>query len=413
MNFMPRKILVPIFNRAHLGRLRSVLKAVREHPELKLQVITAGPAAFSGFRTNLRHSRPRSWRLALPWYLRAKLLSFSPRKIKENDVLTRSVLDAGFSVEACVPFFLDGGVAETMAKSVGLGIVALVDELKRLKPDIVLVNADRFEMMAVAVAASYLNIPVAHNEGGDISGTIDEHVRHAITKLSHIHFAATGESRKRIIQMGENPDTVFTVGSPAIDVIKGLDTSFGGAGNIDVSKPYLLVLMHPVTTEKEENNILAARNLVAALEDLRIPTIFLGSNIDAGASHFGRVIKEWRLNKKPAHVYFAKHLAPDDFYNALSGAACAVGNSSSFIREGAYFGTPAVILGSRQQGRERGENVIEVGIEAEEIKKAIEKQLSHGRYPSDTRFGDGAAGAKIADILATVKPKIQKSFYEV
>lgn len=407
-----KKILVPIFNRAHYGRLRSVLYAIESHPQLKLQIITATPAAYSNFFTNIWHSRPRSWRLALPWYIRARLLSLDSRKVRESDFLTRNIIKDGFSVEGYIPFFLDGGVSDTMAKSVGLGIVKIVDELKRLDPDIVFVNADRFEMMAVAIAASYLNIPVAHNEGGDLSGTIDESVRHSITKLAHIHFTSTDLSRQRVIQMGEQPETVFMVGSPAIDVVKEINpTNPGKFIDIDLNQPYLLVLLHPVTTESKETNDLMTRNLITVIGELALPTICLGSNIDAGSHEVGEVMRAW-AQKKPSFVFFTKHLPPDDFYQTLAGAACAVGNSSSFIREGGYFGTPAVIIGSRQRNRERCENVIEVGLEAKEIKKGIEKQLRHGRYKCDLRFGNGTAGEKIASILAKVKPNIQKQFYE-
>jgi len=409
---MTKKILVPIFNRAHYGRLRSVLRAVDSHPKLKLQVITATPAAYSGFFSNIIHSRPRSWRLALPWYVRAKLLSLNPKNVRDNDLLTNMLLSDGFPVDAQVPFFLDGGVSDTMAKTVGFGIVRLVDELKKLQPDIVFVNADRFEMMALAIAASYLNIPVAHNEGGDVSGTIDESVRHAITKLAHLHFVATKESHKRVVQMGENPRDVFLVGSPTIDTIKELDiaTSQDFAG-IDTTRPYLLVLLHPVSTESREDNNKMARNLIRALGQIDMPVVFLGSNIDAGSHELGEAMREW-ARSRPDSVFFTKHLPPDSFYCALANAACAVGNSSSFIREGGYFGTPAVIVGSRQKGRERCGNVVEVGIEVEEIKEGIAKQLKRGRYQKDFRFGNGTTGQKIADLLAEIEPQIQKQFYD-
>lgn len=414
-NAKARKILIPILNRAHYGRLRSVLNAVQNHPQLELQLLVGTPAAYDYFWLNLKHSQPYSWHKSLPWYLRARLLSlFKPGAVLTDDFLARTILSDGYKINARVPLFFDGGLPETMAKSVGFGFISLVDELKRLQPDLVFVNADRFEMMTVALAAVCLNIPIAHNEAGDVSGTIDESIRHAITKLAHIHFAVTEASRERVLQMGENPDYVFAVGSPAIDVIKNLDITPDKnlLANFDITKPYLLALVHPVATENEETNYLMASNLIKVLEEVDVPTVFLGSNLDAMSAAVGKAIRSLREQRTLNALYLAKHLPPDVFYKVLANATCAVGNSSSFIREGAYFGTPAVLIGTRQQNREQGKNVITVWGNQEEIKAAIAKQLKHGRYQSEKIFGGGTAGSKIADILANARLKIQKQFYD-
>lgn len=412
-----KKILVPICNRAHYGRLRQVLKSIKENSRLELQVIVAVPAAYDYFFANLRNSQPHSWLLSLPWYLRARALSFfgGKNQIFKNDFLAKKLIADGFEINGYIPMFLDGGVSDTMAKSVGLGIPRIVEEMKKLKPDVVFINADRFEMMAVALAASCMNIPIAHNEGGDISGTIDESIRHAITKLSHVHFTSTEQSRKRVIQMGEDPQNVFAVGSPAIDAIKNLDLSINKNifSKLDSSKPFLLTLLHPVATLATQENSLMAQNLISAFKDLKMPTVLLGSNIDAGSDEVGKTIRNWIENENPDYIFLTKHLHPDDFYRVLNKASCAVGNSSSFIREGAYFGTPAVLIGSRQQNRERASNTIEVGIESAQIKQAILSQLSQGRYQPSFIFGDGNASQKIADILATIQPSIQKSFHDI
>lgn len=411
-----RKILVPIFNRAHYGRLRPVLKAIKNHPQLDLKIIVGVPAAYDNFFANIKHSRPRSWLIALPWYILGRFRSFLGKNyVLKNDFLAKSLLQDGFPVNGYVSFFLDGGNSETMAKSTGLGIIKLADKLKQLKPDIVFVNADRFEMMAVAIAASYLNIPIAHNEGGDLSGTLDESVRHAITKLAHIHFTSTESSRKRVIQMGENPEKVFAVGSPAIDAVAEVDFKKNPEvfPDLDISRPYLMVLAHPIATNSKEENIKMAENLVSAIKELPMPKIILGSNIDAGSDVLGGVIKNWLDDEKPKDVFFAKHLHPDDFYKYLKNTACAVGNSSSFIREGAFLGTPVVLTGSRQNSRERGDNVVETKMDSNEIVTAVKRQLEIGRYPKNTMFGDGNAGNKIADILANVNPVPQKSFKDL
>ena len=411
-----RKILVPIFNRAHYGRLRPVLSAIKNHSGLELKIIVGVPAAYGYFFKNLANSRPESWFSALPWYVLARARSFLGRNfIFRNDFLARNLISDGFSLENYAPIFFDGGKSETMAKTVGLAIERLVEEIKKIKPDVVFVNADRFEMMAVALAASYLNIPIAHNEGGDVSGTIDESIRHAITKLAHIHFTSTESSRSRIIQMGENPDKVFIVGSPSIDAVNNVDFREAPSifPEIDINKPYLLVLAHPVATCSPQENIEIAKNLVSVITDLSMPTIILGSNIDAGSDVLGQVIKNWLNKEKPDQVFFTKHLHPDDFYKYLKFAACAVGNSSSFIREGAYLGTPVVLIGSRQNKRERGDNIIESSDDKDYLKQAINAQIKHGRFSTSYIFGSGDSALKIANILATVSLDIQKSFNDL
>lgn len=402
---------MPIFNRAHYGRLRSVMHAIRRHPKLELQIMTASSAAYDYLWFNLKHGQPSS----KLWAIKAWLSNlFNPRLMCNVDFLIQNLSRDGFLVHSRVPMFLEGGMPETMAKSVGLGILKIVDELKRLKPDIVFVNGDRFEMMAIALAAAYLNIPIAHNEGGDISGNIDESVRHAITKLSHIHFTATEASRRRVVQMGEQPDRVFTVGSPGIDALKSMDLSLPKdlIPALNLNNPYLLVLLHPVTTEDGDYNYVAVKSVIAVIEELKMPTIFLSPNKDAKSDKVAEVLRQW-LKQKPNFIHFTKHLHPDDFYRVLAHAACAIGNSSSFIREGAYLGTPAVIVGSRQQNRDRGQNVKEVGVDKEAIKKAVIEQLKHGPYPHDGLFGEGNAGEKIADLLSWVEPKIKKQFHEI
>lgn len=416
MNTGKRKILVPIFNRAHYGRLRPVLWAIKNHPNLDLKIIVGVPAAYGYFFKNLVNSRPRSWSKALPWYVLARVRSFlGSNSVFKNDFLARNLLADGFELESYAPIFFDGGRSETMAKTVGLGIERLVEEIKKIKPDIVFVNADRFEMMAVAIAASYLNIPVAHNEGGDVSGTIDESVRHAITKLAHLHFTSTEVSRRRVVQMGEHPKNVYTVGSPAIDAVSavGLNPDKKLFPGFSLGKNFLLVLLHPVATLSGKKNMEMSQNVISALKELKMPVVFLGSNIDAGSNVIGYVVKEWLEKDRPNDVHFVKHLPPDDFYRVLARAACAIGNSSSFIREGAYLGTPVVLVGSRQNNRERTENVVGVDCSAAEIVAAVKNQLTAGRYSPSLIFGDGTAGEKIADVLATANLNVQKSFNDL
>lgn len=412
-----KKILVPIFYRGHYGRLKPVLEAIQKHPQLELLVMTASQAAYQHFAATIRHSEPQRWREALPWYIKARLLGIGERlgilKGIEREHIIKKLREDGFPIHAQAHFFFDGGTPSVMAKSVGLGVMKIVDELERLKPDMVLINADRFEMMGVAIAASYLNIPIAHNEAGDVSGTIDESVRHAITKFAHVHFTSTETSRARVMQMGENPEFVFTVGSPAIDAAARVDRMAESTiGRVDLTRPYCAVLVHPVTTESMEENERTLQAVTTALEKLALPAIIIGANSDAGSNTVGKGVVAWYEKTKPAHIYFAKHLHPERFYRILARAAVALGNSSSFIREGAFFGTPVVLVGSRQQKRERGNNVIEVKPEPTEIAEAVQKQIAHGRYEPDMRFGNGKASERMAEILAAVNPPIQKQFFD-
>lgn len=413
-----KKILVPIFFRGHLGRLRSVLTGIQADPRLELQVMVALPQAFGSLITHIRHSDPRSWRHALPWYVRARIAGmvarFRPSVLERFDALVRHVRAEGFPIHSYIPFILDGGTSETMAKSVGIGIIRMTDELRRLRPDMILVNGDRFEMMAVTLAAAYLNIPIAHHEGGDVSGTIDESIRHAITKLSHVHLSATERSRGRILHMGEDPRFVFTTGSPTIDALKRIDFSTRQEilPGINPDVPYLVVMVHPVTTEGDAENRRTVTSILEVVERLTMPTAIIAGNSDAYSRIVGPLLAEWKEKNQPSYVVLAKLLRPDRFVRLLAGAACAVGNSSSFIREGAYLGTPAVIVGSRQQGRECGKNIKEVSADPDAIERAVWEQIAHGTYPSDAMFGDGQAGKRIVEILATVNPPLQKRFYE-
>lgn len=408
-----KKILVPIFYRAHLGRLQSVLHAIATHQDLELQIMVAVPGAYGSFWRHLWHSAPQRWNAALPWYIRARMRGMF--KGASADPLVRKVREEGFTVQSEIPLFFDGGTPATMAKSVGFGMVRIIDEMQRLKPDMVFVNADRFEMMAVTLAAAYCNIPIAHNEAGDVSGTIDESVRHAITKFAHVHLTATEVSRKRVIQMGENPDFVFMVGSPVIDVLKELDmtTPIVSIGGFDTSRQYLVAMVHPITTENNQENLRMVQSVLAALEELKMPTVIIGGNSDAQSQVSGPTIAKWLEEKKHPWVKAFKWVHSAHYFQLLARAACAVGNSSSFIREAGYLGIPAVIVGSRQQGREYGENVLEVAADGGAIRRAVQKQIAHGRYPRSTLFGDGGTGKKIAEILATADPSIQKKFYEI
>lgn len=412
-------------SRADYGRLKPVMEQIRKHPGLALQVVAGSSLFLDHFFWFLRHGEPVSFWRSLPWYIRARRVALfgSAEETYALEELTRFLARDGFRVDARVPLFLHGQNLRTMVKTSGLAMLGMPRIFETLRPDIVLLHGDRFEILPVASAAAFSNIPVAHIEGGDVSGTIDNSVRHAVTKLAHIHFPVTKKSRDRLVAMGEDPRVIFLTGSPLIDFLQSFDREIdnriykiygpGRGAEIDVTKPFILVVQHPVTTEYEAN-YRNTKELIAALNLLKHPTLFVAPNIDAGADGVGVAIREYS-ETRPHEVAFFKYFSPEDFCRVLNRAAVAVGNSSSFLREGAYLGTPAVLVGNRQEGRERAENVVEVGNRADEIRDAIRAQLDHGRYPASALFGDGNAALRITETLASIDLKnfsAQKRFYE-
>ena len=282
-----------------------------------------------------------------------------------------------------------------------------------------MVIADRFECLAMAMAAGYMNIPIAHVEGGEVSGSIDESVRHAITKMSHLHFPATRDAARRIERLGEAPETIHNVGCTSLDVIASLDLddlgpvmemqNTVGVGPVLDLKPrgYLVVIQHPVTTEYDRN-LFNINQTIEAVHELDIPTVWIWPNMDAGSDGLSKGIRVYREHNAPRHIHYFKSLPIEKFAPLLANAACMVGNSSSGIRESAFLGVPTVNIGTRQGGRERGANVMDVPYDKGVIKKAILDQMAHGPYAKDALYGDGKAGEKVADVLAGYEFTLQK-----
>ena len=330
----------------------------------------------------------------------------------------RYIEEDGFDIAARVYMVLEGENLATMAKTTGLGLLELATVLDNLKPDVVVTIADRYETLATAVAASYMNIPVAHVQGGEVTGSIDERVRHAVTKLSDLHFVATEKAAERVIKMGEDPATVKVTGCPSIDLaVEALADprltfdpfeKYGGVGSpLALSKGYLVVMQHPVTTEYE----LARQHVLEtlyAVRDSAVPTLWFWPNVDAGSDGTSGGIRTFREMEKPGTIHFFKNMAPTDFLRLVHNSRCLLGNSSVGIRECSFLGVSVVNVGSRQAGRDRGRNVIDVGYERNEIGKALKYHLGNGRYPSDSLYGDGHAGERIAQLLAESPLKIEK-----
>lgn len=381
-----KKICVFVGSRANYSSIKSVMRAVKAHPKLELQVVLGASAILDRFG-------------------------------KVEDLIRKD----GFEPDFIFHNLIEGENPVTMAKSTGLGLMDASMIFNNLKPDMVVVVGDRFEMMSVTLAAAYMNIRIVHTMGGEVTGTIDESIRHAITKFAHIHFPANEDSRQRIIKMGEDERYVFNVGCPRTDlvadelknnsyeVLKDLFKTYGGVGReFDLSKPYLLVSQHSVTTEFGSNRKQIEETL-KALEELQLPVIMLWPNADAGGDDISKGIRTYREKYNPSWLYLFKNLPTHIYIHLMNTTSCLVGNSSSGVREGAFIGTPVVNIGTRQNKRLRTDNVIQVDYSAREIADAVKKQLYHGKYPSSDIYGDGKAGEKIADILVDCEPSIQKT----
>jgi UDP-hydrolysing UDP-N-acetyl-D-glucosamine 2-epimerase len=325
------------------------------------------------------------------------------------------VRNDGFVVDSEIYSELEGSTPTSMAKSLGFALVEFASELNRLRPDLVLVIGDRYEALAAAIAAAYMNTCIVHLQGGEVSGSIDESARHAITKVAHFHFPATLRAREYLLRMGETPDSILGVGCPSSDIARTLDRRLtssmldgnGSGAAIDFDQPYLLVIYHPTTTfygtEADEMT-----EVLAALSQLSTQTILLWPNIDAGADRINKAIRVFRETHKPAWLRTITNLAPETFLKVLAGTSCAIGNSSSFVRDASYFGTPVVLVGGRQAGREMDRSVAEVPTKEEHIVAAVRRQLAHGRYSPSALYGDGYVADRVAEGLARLRPYVQK-----
>ena len=315
-------------------------------------------------------------------------------------------------------YFIDGENNLTMAQSAGLALMQFANAFHELQPDVVTVVGDRYDTLAITMAAAYQNIPVAHIEGGEVSGSIDESIRHAITKLSHIHFPATEEAAERIRKMGEEPDTIHVVGASSLDVIPTLDMNLdwfknaqenqGVGGSINIKDDYIVVLYHPVTTEYNKA-YQQTIELINAVIRTGYQAIWIWPHGDAGSDGVSKAIRETREQINHSYpIRWFKGFSIEQYLPLINGSICLVGNSSSGIRESAFLGVPVVNIGSRQCTRKRGKNVIDTECNEREISDAIFTQFEHGRYEKDNIYGDGNAGKKMLEVLKNTEFKIQK-----
>lgn len=379
-----RKIAVVITARPSYSRVKTVLKAIDEHSGLQLQLIVAASALLERYGSAVNYI--------------------------EKD---------GFEIAARVFNVLEGENLTAAAKTTGIGILELSTVFDNLKPDIVVTVADRFETMATAISASYMNIPLAHIQGGEVTGNIDEKVRHAITKLADYHFVASESAKQRVIKLGENFEMVFNTGCPSIDIASEVEKrngltfnpyeKYGGVGSYpDLSKGYIVVMQHPVTNEYQ-NSRKHIEATLKAVQKLNLPTLWFWPNVDAGADGTSTGIRSFREKYKMENVHFFKNMEGDDFLNLLHNSICLVGNSSVGIRECAFLGIPVVNIGTRQNKRDRGKNVTDVDYDEVEIEKAINDIIKTNKRIKSDVYGGGNAGKKIAELLNILPLQFHKT----
>lgn len=376
-----RKILFVTERRTDYSRLKSIMKAVQKSKKLELQLLVTGIHLLKDFGET--------------------------KKYIEKD---------GFKIDAILPMFSDNDIDDgsSMVKGLSNVLAGMPSIFKKLKPDILFAGFDIGANFASAITAMHLNIHVAHHEGGERSGTIDEVIRHAITKFSHLHFACSDESVKRIIKLGEDPKYVFNVGVPSIQTIKEIEywdkSKIFKKYDLDKDKKLIIFLQHSVTTEVDsvEDQIReSAKAIKDVINNNKVQAIAIYPNNDAG----GRRIVKF-LNQSGIRVF--PHIDRDDFFRLMKVANILVGNSSSGIHETPTFGLPTVNIGTRQQFRERGANVIDANYEAKDIKIAIEKALFEQKFiqkckKSKNPYDQGDSAKKIVKILEEIElPPIQK-----
>ncbi|GAB5400431.1 MAG: UDP-N-acetylglucosamine 2-epimerase [Aureisphaera sp.] len=379
-----RKICAVITARPSYSRVKTVLQSIKEHPNLELQLVVAGSALLDRY---------------------GNAVNFI-----EKD---------GFTINEKVFMVLEGENKTAMAKTTGLGVMELANVFYNLQPDAVLTIADRFETIATSIAAAYQNIPLIHLQGGEVTGNIDEKVRHANTKLADIHFVTSDDAKNRVIKMGEDESYVFNTGCPSIDLAAEVQKNpkldfdpfqkYGGVGaSFPLEEGYMVVMQHPVTTEYNEAKADVTKTL-EVIDEIGVPTFWFWPNVDAGADGTSNGIRAYREKHNPKNIRFFKNMEPNDFLRLLVNGKCLIGNSSVGIRECSFLGVPVVNIGTRQNRRLRGKNVIDVSYDKDEIYNAIATQLKDPRNTNSTIYGEGDSGKKIADILSEIELRFHKT----
>jgi len=371
---MARRICVFTGSRADYGPLTSVLRALSNDSGIELRLLASGS-----------------------------------HLVAQQGMTIDTIAADGFPVDAYVPMVVAGDSPASLAKSFGLGVIGYTEALDRIAPDILVVLGDRYEVLAAAVAATFLRLPLAHICGGEITaGSTDESMRHAITKLSHLHFTANTEFSRRVVQLGEDPQRVHTVGSPGLDSVRTMTLldrdALSAALGIELDAPTIAVTYHPATADPAGSHA-GIRGLLTALDRVRGGSfVFTGPNVDLGGTSIEKEIREFNA-RHPGRTVIHPSLGQTIYLSLVKHADVVVGNSSSAVIEAPALGTPSVNIGSRQQGRPTSKSTIGCGETSEDILAAIQQALSpeHRQVAriAESQYGDGYAAARIVGILKT------------
>lgn len=319
-----------------------------------------------------------------------------------GDLISQAVKD-GIHVTHKLYTTIKGSTHNTMILTISnvLSQVSLL--LEEISPDIVIIIGDRYEALGCAIASSYRNIYIAHFQGGELSGTIDETTRHVITKMSHLHFPATEASAEIIQRMGENPSHIHPIGCPVSDIVSSMMQSIFNPNRFveyfpsdfihSLRRGYIIASIHPVTTDPEEGTYIT-RLVQEVLRDVGLPVVWILPNIDPGSNELQTSLQTWN------GVCYVRNIMPLDYQYLLFHALIALGNSSSYIRDASLHGTPVISLGTRQRNREATDNSICIPKpDIETLRESIDKQLTHGRYSPSILYGNGSVSGKAADLI--------------
>ncbi len=386
-----RTVAVFTGNRAEYGLQYPILKAIKEHPDLDYRLIVSGAHLEKDFGKTIQE-----------------------------------IEDDGFEIAAEVKIDLAEDTRYATARAIGSGVISMCEALERIQPDFLAVYADRFEGFAAVIAGTQANVPTAHIEGGDITegGALDDSVRHAMSKLAHLHFTTNEQASNRLLAMGEESWRVNTVGFPAIDLIK--QGNFASSEEIrqrlklNLNQPIVIFTQHSVTTQFDQasNQLLPSLDAVKRLASDGVQVILTYPNNDVGSRSIIEILQDF-AGKNREYIQLHRSLGRYIYHGILGLAAdssyrvACLGNSSSGIKETPAFGCPTVNIGSRQQGRLRGGNVIDVDYNADDIYHAVKRCLFDESFrrqcaEGDNPYGVGDAGIKIADRLATIPYDIEK-----
>jgi UDP-hydrolysing UDP-N-acetyl-D-glucosamine 2-epimerase len=381
-----RRICFPITSRAYYGRSQLLIRKLHDHPDIDLELMLGGSIVLDKYA---RH-------------------------------VADDIEAGGFAIAASLFNVIEGGNHVAMAKTACLTALEFTNGIHAQNPDVVVICGDRFEQLAIAMAAAYLNKTIAHIEGGDVTGSIDESVRHAITKLAHIHFVTNSDAERRVLAMGEDPRYVFNTGSLDVEFAARVATvlrsetlnGYGVGHTVDVTRPFLTVVQHPVTSDPDNRTHLEAT--LRAIAALDMPAVWFWPNADAGTGEIAERLRHFREHLEPgnARIRFIVNVPADEFVALLKATSCLVGNSSAGIKECSYLGTPVVDIGARQEGRLHADNVVHAEYDADAIAGAVRAQLAHGRFAPSGIYHRPNTSQSIVDTLASIALYTQKRFHD-